>query len=156
MAYQVDALPGTGSPVRILLVEDNPGDILLAKEALREAQLAVELHIVNDGQEAMDFMRQGSGFDRAPEPDLVLLDLNLPRKSGREVLMEAKRDPELRHLPIVILSTSTSEDDISEAYDNHANCYVTKPDDLEKLVAVVRAIEAFWLQVVRLPRRKAA
>ena len=155
MAHHVHHFGGAGTPLRILLVEDNPGDVLLVQEALREAAFAVELHVVGDGEEALGFLTRGPGFEGTPEPDLVLLDLNLPRKSGREVLAEVKADADLRHLPVVILSTSTAEDDVAAAYDHHANCYVAKPNDLDKLVSVIRAIEAFWLQVVRLPRRRA-
>ncbi|MDX1530785.1 MAG: response regulator [Rhodothermales bacterium] len=145
-----------GPPVRVLLVEDNPGDVLLAKEALEEAQMPVELHVVDDGEEAVAFLRKEGVHAEVPTPTLILLDLNLPKKSGLEVLCEVKEDDALRSIPVVIFSSSEAKEDIAQAYACHANCYVTKPGDLSDLVRVVKAIESFWLTVVRLPRRKVA
>jgi CheY-like chemotaxis protein len=145
---------GEGTPVKVLIVEDNPGDVELAKEALRETSLTLDLHVAGDGQEALDVLRhEGEGGART---DLVLLDLNMPRKSGHEVLEEMKNDPKLRLIPVVVFTSSSAREDIEGAYDRYANCYITKPGDLDELVGVVRAIEAFWLTIVRLPRRVAA
>ena len=143
---------GEGAPVTVLIVEDNPGDVELAKEALRETSLPLELYVAGDGEEALRFLRREEGFADAPPIDLVLLDLNMPKKTGHEVLDEMKSDPDLRLTPVVVFTSSSSRDDIEGAYDRYANCYVTKPGDLDELVDVVRAIEAFWLTVVRLPR----
>jgi CheY-like chemotaxis protein len=145
---------GDGTPIKVLIVEDNPGDVELAKEALRETSLTLDLHVAEDGAEALDFLRQESGD--TPRTDLVLLDLNMPKVSGHEVLEEMKKDPELRLIPVVVFTSSSSREDIEAAYDRYANCYITKPGDLDDLVDVVRAIEAFWLTVVRLPRRTTA
>ncbi|HEX9996634.1 MAG TPA: response regulator [Abditibacterium sp.] len=139
-------------PVDILLVEDSPTDVLLAKEALGQAQVINNLHVVSDGIEAMQYLRRQAPFDDAVRPDLVLLDLNLPRKDGREVLAEIKADIDLRTIPVVVLTTSKAEEDISRAYGLHANCYVAKPVDFERFSEVVRAIENFWFTVVSLPR----
>ena len=141
-------------PVEILLVEDNPGDARLTHEALREASIANRLSHVRDGVEAMAFVRNEPPFADAPRPDLILLDLNLPRKDGREVLAELKEDPLLRLIPVVVLTTSEAEQDILRAYELHGNCYITKPVDLEKFLHIVRAVENFWLAVVRLPSRR--
>jgi len=139
-------------PVDILLVEDNPGDVRLTQEALKDAKLAVNLHVVNDGVEAMSFMRRQGQYAEKPRPDIVLLDLNLPRKDGREVLADIKSDPELKRTPVVIVTTSKAEEDIVKTYDLHANCYVTKPLDLDQFVVMVQSIEHFWLTIVKLPK----
>lgn len=137
--------------IEIFLVEDNPGDVRLTREALKEGKVANNLRVVSDGMEAMAYLRQEGDYASVPRPDLVLLDLNLPRKDGREVLAEMKADPELRRIPVVVLTTSQAEQDILRAYDLHVNCYVTKPVDLEQFVGVVRSIEDFWLGIVKLP-----
>ncbi len=144
-------LKGQGEPKCILLVEDNPGDVRLTKEALAEGKLPLDLHVAADGEEAMAFLEQGDGYTDAPHPDLVLLDLNLPKKDGREVLAEMKADPDLRRIPVVVLTTSEAESDIVNAYDLHANCYITKPVDLDQFMDLVRYIEGFWLEKVNLP-----
>jgi CheY-like chemotaxis protein len=140
-----------GRPIQILLVEDSPSDVALTVAALREGRIANDLYTVGDGEAAMAFLRQKPPYANAPRPDLVLLDLNLPKKDGREVLAEVKGDAHLRSIPVVILTTSSAEADILRSYELHANCYVTKPVDLEKFIAIVRAIEDFWLAVVKLP-----
>ena len=140
-----------GRPVEILLVEDNPADVHLTVEALRDARVHNNLHVAADGEEALAFLRRRNGYTEAPRPDLILLDLNLPRKSGREVLADIKADPDLRRIPVIILSTSSSDDDVTSAYDLPANCYVTKPVDLDEFIGVVRAIDSFWLSLARLP-----
>jgi chemotaxis family two-component system response regulator Rcp1 len=139
--------------VHILLVEDSPEDVLLTREALKDAKVANELHVAEDGEQAMAFLRREGQYREAPRPDLVLLDLNLPRKHGREVLSEIKEDPSLRRVPVVILTTSTSDEDILTAYDRHVNAYVRKPVDLDRLVEVVLSIEHFWLGIISLPPR---
>ncbi len=143
----------TAAAVEILLVEDNPADVRLTREALREGAggLRHRLHVVEDGVQALAFLRREAGYWEVPRPDLILLDLNLPRKDGREVLQEIKADPELRSIPVVVLTTSRSEEDVLRSYQLHANCYVTKPVDLDQFLEVVRRIEAFWLGVARLP-----
>lgn len=138
-------------PIEILLVEDNPGDVRLTVEALKEAKVRNNLHVATDGVEAMEFLRRAGGHAGAPRPDLVLLDLNLPRKDGREVLQEIKTDPELDLIPVVVLTTSQAEQDVLRSYQLHANAFVTKPVDLERFLQVVRSIESFWLEIVRLP-----
>lgn len=138
-------------PVEILLVEDNPGDVRLTIEAFRERQVNSHLNVTGDGVEALAFLRRQGKYANAPRPDLILLDLNLPRKTGHEVLAEAKTDENLRRIPVIILTTSTSEEDIIRTYNLHANCYITKPMDLEQFVDVVRRIEEFWLSTARLP-----
>ena len=140
-----------GRAVEILLVEDNPGDARLTEEALREGKIRNKLYRAHDGVEALDFLRRAGKFAGAPRPDIILLDLNLPRKDGREVLAELKQDPALRTIPVVVLTTSDAEQDILRSYELHANCYITKPVDLEKFITVVSAIEDFWLTVVKLP-----
>ncbi len=137
---------------QILLVEDNSGDQRLTLEALRNSSGAVHLNIVQDGVEAMAFLHKEGKYADAPRPTLIILDLNLPRKDGREVLAEIKRDPELRRIPVVVLTTSKAEEDINKSYDYHANCYITKPVDLDRFFAVVKGIEDFWLKMVELPQ----
>ncbi|MGI8550524.1 MAG: response regulator [Dehalococcoidia bacterium] len=143
-----------GRPVEILLVEDNPGDVLLTQEALREAKVRNTLSVTEDGIEALAFLRREGAFANAAEPDVILLDLNMPRMSGRELLAEIKGDAALKHIPVVILTTSAAERDIVESYKLHANCYITKPVDLGQFLTVVRSIENFWLTVVRLPNER--
>jgi len=138
-------------PIEILLVEDNPGDADLAREALRDSKVANALHGVVDGVQAMEFLRRQGRFVNAMRPDLVLLDLNLPKKDGREVLSEMKSDDDLKRIPVVILTTSQDEADVLNSYNLHANCYITKPIDLSQFLKVVRAIEDFWLTIVKLP-----
>jgi CheY-like chemotaxis protein len=137
----------------ILLVEDNPSDVRLTIEAMKDAKILNNLHVATDGEQALEFLRRQGRFANAPRPDLILLDLNLPRLDGRQVLAEIKRDEELWSIPVVILTTSQAEEDILRTYELHANCYVTKPVDLEQFVAVIRQIESFWLTIVRLPAR---
>ncbi|HEX6068321.1 MAG TPA: response regulator [Longimicrobiaceae bacterium] len=138
-------------PVEILLVEDNPGDVRLTREALREGKVRNNLYVASDGVEALAFLRREGQYADAVRPDLVLLDLNLPRKDGREVLEEIKADPALRYIPVVVLTSSQAEQDILRAYDLHANCYVSKPVDLDQFIHVVRSIEDFWFTIVKLP-----
>lgn len=147
-----DQLLSSVRPIDILLVEDNPGDVRLAVEALAEAKVHNRLNTVSDGEAALKFLHKQSPHENAPRPDLVLLDLNLPRKSGREVLAEIKADPDLKRIPVVILTTSQAEEDILKAYNCSANCYITKPVDLDQFIKVVRSIEEFWLTIVKLPR----
>jgi chemotaxis family two-component system response regulator Rcp1 len=137
--------------IQVLLVEDNPGDVRLTKEALKEGKLLNQLTVVGDGVEALSFLRKEGIYADAPQPELILLDLNLPKKDGREVLAEIKADPNLRRIPVVVLTTSSSEEDILKIYDLHANCYITKPVDLEQFMGVVKSIEDFWVSVVKLP-----
>ncbi|HNX53245.1 MAG TPA: response regulator [Pontiellaceae bacterium] len=138
--------------IEILLVEDNPGDVRLTQEALKENKIRNNLHVAKDGIEAMQFLRRMNGYENTPRPDLILLDLNLPKKDGREVLAEIKTDEKLRAIPVVILTTSDAEDDVAKSYDMHANCYVRKPIDLNRFIEVVKIIENFWLSIVELPR----
>jgi chemotaxis family two-component system response regulator Rcp1 len=140
-----------GKPIEILLIEDNPGDVDLARAALEDSKVCNILQVVNDGEEAMTFLRQKGKHKDAPRPDLVLLDLNLPKKDGREVLAEIKSDPDLRRIPVVILTISKDEEDILKSYNLHANCFITKPIDLSQFIKVVKAIEDFWLTIVKLP-----
>lgn len=137
----------------ILLVEDSPADIRLTQEALKENKLKVNLHIVNDGVEAIEFLRKQNTYSNVPTPDLVLLDLNMPRKDGREVLKEIKEDPLLNTIPVIVLTISKSDEDILLSYKYHVNCYIRKPLDLTKFINVVKAIESFWLTIVTLPPR---
>ncbi len=139
------------TPVEILLVEDNPGDVRLAEEALKETHVNSRLSVVCDGVEAMQFLRREGRFASAARPDLILLDLNLPRKDGREVLIEIKADAALRRIPVVVLTTSQAPEDVAHSYDSHANCYITKPVDFEQFIQIVKSIERFWLTTVRLP-----
>jgi two-component system, chemotaxis family, response regulator Rcp1 len=139
------------APVEILLVEDNPADVRLTQEALKEGKVYNNLHWSKDGVEALEFLRRQGKHAGAPRPDIILLDLNLPKKDGREVLFEIKNDEQLKRIPVVILTTSKAEEDVLKTYNLHANCYVTKPVDLEQFIRVVRTIDQFWLTVVTLP-----
>ncbi len=143
--------PNDGRPIEILLVEDNPGDIRLTEEALREGKVCNNLHVVMDGVAAMTFVRGIGEYAQAPRPDLILLDLNLPKKDGREVLAEIKANPDLKQMPVVVLTTSSAEKDILASYRNHANCYITKPVDVQQFFEAIRVIEDFWLTIVKLP-----
>jgi CheY-like chemotaxis protein len=140
-----------GRPVEILLVEDNPGDVRLTQEAFKEGKVRNNLHVAVDGVEAMAFLRREGKYADAVRPDIILLDLNLPKKDGREVLAEIKGDLELKRIPVVVLTTSEAEQDILRAYGLHANCYITKPVDLDQFMSVIQSIEDFWLTVVKLP-----
>ena len=142
---------GESPPVEILLVEDNPGDYRLTQEALREGKVYNNLHWAKDGVDALDFLKRRGRHKDAPRPDIVLLDLNLPKKDGREVLEEIKTDDDLKSIPVVILTTSKAEEDVLRSYDLHANCYVTKPVDLDKFIVVVQSIDRFWLTIATLP-----
>jgi CheY-like chemotaxis protein len=139
-------------PVEILLVEDNDGDVRLTFEALKEGKVHNRLTVARDGVEALSILRREGAHRAAPRPDLILLDLNLPRRDGREVLADIKADEALRRIPVVVLTTSKAEEDIARSYDLHANCYITKPVDLDRFLSVVKSIDDFWLSVVRLPR----
>jgi two-component system, chemotaxis family, response regulator Rcp1 len=140
-----------GRPVEILLVEDNPGDAELTAEALRHGKVYNQMHVVEDGEAALAFLRRQGPYADVPRPDVILLDLNLPRKDGREVLAEIKTDEELKQIPVIILTTSEAEEDILRAYNLAVNCYITKPVDLDQFIKVVKAIEDFWFTVVKLP-----
>jgi two-component system, chemotaxis family, response regulator Rcp1 len=140
-----------GESIDILLVEDSEGDARLAKEAMRESKIRNTLHHVTDGEEAMAFLRKEGQYAKAPRPDLVLLDLNLPKKDGRQVLAELKADDRFKRIPVVILTVSSAEEDVLKAYNLHANCYITKPIDLDQFMKVVRSVEDFWLTIVKLP-----
>jgi CheY-like chemotaxis protein len=139
------------TPVEILLVEDNPGDVRLTQEALKESKMLNTLSVACDGIEALEFLRRQGKFANANRPDLILLDLNLPRKDGREVLDEIKSDDELKRIPVVVLTTSKAEEDIIRMYTRHANCYITKPIDFDQFILVIKSIEEFWLSIVKLP-----
>jgi chemotaxis family two-component system response regulator Rcp1 len=141
----------TSKPIEILLVEDSDGDARLAQEAMKDAKVLNRIYRVRDGVEAMDYLRKKGKYNKAARPDLILLDLNMPRKDGREVLAEIKEDPDLRCIPVVILTVSKAEEDIIKAYNLHANCYIQKPVDLEQFLTVVKSIEDFWLTIVQLP-----
>lgn len=138
--------------LQILLVEDNQGDIRLTVEAFREGKIVNSLSVARDGEDAMDFLRQEGTHANAPRPDLVLLDLNLPKKDGREVLQEVKSDPRLQRIPVIVLTTSDAERDVLLSYDLHANAYIRKPIDYNEFITAVRSIESFWFKIVRLPR----
>lgn len=140
-----------GRPIEILLVEDSAADIRLTEEALKEGKVQNHLNIARDGEETIAFLKRTEGYETSPRPDLILLDLNLPKKDGREVLEEIKADPDLKRIPVVVMTTSQAEEDILKVYDLNANCYITKPVDLDKFINVVQSIENFWLTVVRLP-----
>ncbi len=137
--------------IEILLVEDNPGDVRLTQEALADAKVANEMHVASDGIDALAWLRREGKFVDAPRPDLILLDLNMPRMDGREVLAEIKKDSALKSIPVVVLTTSDADEDILKSYELHANCYITKPVDFEQFVKVVQTIENFWLTLVKLP-----
>jgi chemotaxis family two-component system response regulator Rcp1 len=140
-----------GQAINILLVEDNPGDVRLTVEALKEGKVRNRLHIARDGMEAMDFLHREGNYSDMPRPDLILLDLNLPKKDGHEVLAEIKEDPLLKSIPVVVLTGSKAGEDILKTYNLHANCYITKPVDWEQFVTVVKSINDFWLTIVKLP-----
>jgi len=137
--------------VEILLAEDNPGDVMLTKKALEQGKLANNLHVVTDGVEALEFLRQRGAYEDAPRPDLVLLDLNMPRKDGQEVLKELTDEPELCRIPVVVLTSSESEEDIAKSYELNANAYLTKPVDFDGFIQIVNQLENFWFKVVKLP-----
>ncbi len=138
-------------PIEILMAEDSPTDVLMAREALKQAKVCNLLHVVEDGVEAMEFLKRKGSYADASPPDLILLDLNMPRKNGREVLEEIKGDPRFKHIPVAILTTSKDEEDVLRAYKLHANCYIAKPVDFTNFVSVVKSFEDFWLSVVTLP-----
>ena len=140
-----------GRPIEVLLIEDSPGDVRLTKEALKEGKILNNLNVVNDGVEAMGFLKKEGEYQISPTPDLILLDLNMPKKDGREVLSEIKADINLRTIPVVVLTTSSAEEDILKSYDLHANCYITKPVDFDQFIKVVKSINEFWLNIVKLP-----
>jgi chemotaxis family two-component system response regulator Rcp1 len=140
-----------GSAVKILLVEDNPGDVRLTQEALKESKMLNELYVTEDGVEALEFLNREGRYADAPHPDLILLDLNLPKKDGRELLEDIKADEKLRRIPVVVLTTSKAQEDIYRMYEQHANCYITKPIDLDQFIEVVKSIDNFWLTIVKLP-----
>jgi CheY-like chemotaxis protein len=141
-----------GEAVKILLVEDNPGDVRLTMEAFKDGKICNHLDVVMDGEEALAFLRREGKYANESLPNLILLDLNLPKKDGREVLMDIKNDKELKRIPVVVLTTSVAEKDILKSYDLHANCYITKPVDFDQFITVVKSIEDFWLKIVKLPR----
>ena len=141
----------TGRPIEILLVEDNPGDVRLTVEGLKESKVRNNLHVARDGVEAMEFLHRQGQHTNAVRPDLILLDLNLPRMDGREVLLEIKSDAKLKTIPVVVLTTSRAEHDVLRSYELQANCYITKPVDLEQFITVVKSIEDFWFTIVTLP-----
>ena len=143
--------PYDGKPIEILLVEDNPGDVRLTQEALQEGKVINTLHTAADGVQALEYLKQEGKYTDAVRPDIILLDLNLPRMDGRELLAIIKSDPDLRRIPVVILTTSKAEEDIIETYDLHANCFITKPVDLDQFFVVVQSVEEFWFSIVRLP-----
>jgi len=140
-----------GRPVEFLLVEDNPGDVRLTQEALKDSKVRNNLNILGDGISALAFLHRETPFQDAPRPDIILLDLNLPRMDGREVLSRIKADPDLKRIPVVVITSSEAEQDILKTYDLHVNCYVTKPVDLDQFIKVVQSIETFWLTIVKLP-----
>jgi len=142
---------GSARPIEVLLVEDNPGDVRLTREALKDGKVSNHLSVAPDGVEALRFLRREGSYAGAPRPDVVLLDLNLPKKDGRQVLQEMKQDPALRTIPVVILTSSDAERDIAAAYELQASCYITKPVDLDQFITVVKSIEDFWFSIVKLP-----
>ena len=148
----MESIGTDAKPMEVLLVEDSPGDVRLTREAFKDAKVLIKLHVASDGTEAMAFLKREGGHTNAPRPDLILLDLNLPKKDGREVLGEIKESPTLKSIPVVILTTSASDADILKSYLLHANCYITKPVDLKGFLNVVKSIDNFWLSVVKLPR----
>jgi len=143
-----------GTPIEILLVEDNLGDVRLTQEALKEAKIKNILHVANDGVEAMEFLRNEGKYKNVPRPDLILLDLNMPRKNGLEVLSEIKADDELKKIPVIILTVSKNDEDIVKSYNRHANCFITKPVDLDQFLNVMKSIENFWFTIVKYPNRE--
>jgi len=138
-------------PIEILMVEDNPVDVLVTREALKQGRITNNLSVAEDGEEALDFLFRTGQFSAAPRPDLILLDLNLPKKDGREILTELKNNPDLRSIPVVILTTSQAEEDVLRSYDCGANCFIVKPVDLEQFTSTIRSIEDFWFSIVKLP-----
>jgi two-component system, chemotaxis family, response regulator Rcp1 len=147
-------VPGTKlQPVEILLVEDNPVDVMMTKEVFSSGRICNNLYVVEDGEEAMDFLYKRGQYSSAPLPDVILLDLNLPKKDGREVLADVKKDPSLSHIPIIILTTSEDQDDILNSYEQRANCFITKPVDMEQFTRVLECVGDFWFAVVQLPRQ---
>jgi len=148
----MDSIGTDAAPIEVLLVEDSPGDVRLTREAFKDAKVHINLHVAADGTEAMAFLGREGKHANDPRPDLILLDLNLPKKDGREVLQEIKENPKLKSIPVVILTTSASEGDILRSYRLHANCYITKPVDLDAFFKVIKSIDSFWLSVVQLPR----
>lgn len=138
--------------IKILLVEDNPADIRLIKEVFKDTDSNNEIFVVKDGVDVMDFLNQKSRFQDVPKPDIILLDLNLPRKDGREVLREIKENDDFKYIPIVVLTTSSSKEDVIKTYGNHANCYITKPVDFDRFLKVIKSIEDFWLKIIELPK----
>jgi CheY-like chemotaxis protein len=145
-------MTSAGRPIEILLVEDDPGDELITREAFEHNKLSSRLHVAHDGEEGLNYLYQREPYQDAPRPDLILLDLNLPKYDGRQLLERVKSDPDLARIPIVVLTTSSAEEDILRSYELHANAYVTKPVDLDQFISAVRQIEGFFLQVVRLPQ----
>ncbi|MGI9006004.1 MAG: response regulator [Streptosporangiaceae bacterium] len=145
--------PGPEQRIQILLIEDDPGDVVITREAFVDNKVRNNLSVVSDGEAAMSFLRRTGAFADAPRPDLILMDLNLPRKSGHEVLAEIKADPDLRRIPVVVLTTSDAEEDVLRSYDLHANAFVTKPVDFERFLGAIRQIDDFFISVVRLPDR---
>jgi len=150
----MDAILKEAKAINVLLVEDSPGDVRLTREAFKDAKVLINLHVASDGAQAMAFLKREGEYATVPRPDLILLDLNLPKKDGREVLNEIKESPTLKSIPVVILTTSASQSDILQSYQLHANCYITKPVDLDGFLKVVKSIDSFWLSVVKLPREK--
>ena len=142
----------SNSTFSILIAEDNPTDVMIMREAMDSAKFKIDLHVVVDGVQALQFLRRMGAYKDSPRPDLILLDLNMPRKNGHEVLAEIKVDPEFKNIPVVMLTTSQAEDDLARAYANHVNCYIRKPVDFESFVEVVRGIEQFWFTIVTLPK----
>ncbi len=147
----MESIGTDAAPIEVLLVEDSPGDVRLTREAFKDAKVHINLHVASDGTKAMAFLKREGEYANAPRPDLILLDLNLPKKDGREVLDEIKQNPTLKTIPVVILTTSSSEGDILRSYQLHANCYITKPVGLDGFLTVVKSIDNFWLSVVKLP-----
>jgi two-component system, chemotaxis family, response regulator Rcp1 len=148
----MESIGTDAAPIEVLLVEDSPGDVRLTREAFKDAKVHINLHVASDGIEAMTFLGREGKHANVPRPDLILLDLNLPKKDGREVLEEIKKSPTLKTIPVVILTTSASEEDILRSYQLHANCYITKPVGLDGFLKIVKSIDGFWLSVVKLPR----
>jgi chemotaxis family two-component system response regulator Rcp1 len=150
----MESIGNGAAPIEVLLVEDNPGDVRLTREAFKDAKVHINLHVASDGSEAMAFLERQGNYANVPRPDLILLDLNLPKKDGREVLGEIKGSPTLMSIPVVILTTSASDADILRSYKLHANCYITKPVGLSGFLEVIKSIDSFWLSVVKLPREE--